>query len=389
MSGRRHADTGDDSSNQCRQNSNLTTRVEEFTRRQILCQEGSQVAPLRGQLALEYRLQSLCQRLLESYKDQHDWAAVGQVAQSLVTNTQRVSLLKERLLGGENRTQFEPASLRLVHEHPHGRDCDRTLSLISEALVEQEEGEEQGTESESESSSLGKAFPESYILHRQSGETAPGELALSASLSPESGASSAVDYETASQHTSASEADPETSTTGLESLDTRSKTTGSQLSLAQLSAASTTPSPEHSSSCSVGCAATATPPPDKPRDLPQLEEPPSLPEAAGQLETDAPEPASEAEEAVAEEERESNGGDSVMDPAKPGEAGGMGECGDTNYVQMHPRVGTEDDGVVKSENGVAEQLLGDSSDSGCGEDGTLSFPRELFCVPEGTARCVV
>ena len=61
-------------------------------------QEAPSVIPLRSQLALEYRLQDLCQRLLESYKDQHDWGAVGQVAQSLVTNSQRVSLLKERLL---------------------------------------------------------------------------------------------------------------------------------------------------------------------------------------------------------------------------------------------------------------------------------------------------
>ena len=392
MSAVRHAVTV---GNQCRQNSNLT-RVEEFpqSRRYSSREEGSSVAPLRGQLALEYRLQSLCQRLLESYKDQRDWAAVGQVAQSLVTNTQRVSLLKERLLGG-NCAQFDQPSRRSLQDEPAGGSRS-LLALISEADGEEEEpvGDEEETGSESEGSVVGKAFegdrtaafPLRGVILEE-----PDQLALAESLSPPS---SAVDYETASQHSSTSEIEPETSTTGLESSETKSKTDSHPSLVQQLSSSSTTPSPIHSS-CSVG---RVTPPLYIPQDLPPPPTVQGVSPVAAEQEDSGPEGTEEREGATREErEGEPNCGVSVMDTVKPGEEGGVGytgaEVADTNYVEMHlGGVRTEQGLVVeggrergeegeggRGENGVYDQPLGESSDSGCGEDGS-SFPRELFCV---------
>ena len=404
MSARRHAATECDSSNQRRQNSNLT-RVEEYPhhhqqhqQQQAHCQGGSPVAPLRAQLALEYRLQSLCQRLLESYKDQQDWAAVGQVAQSLVTNTQRVSLLKERLLSG-NYFQFDASrQLQSMTEQPC-EDSDRRalLSRICEAGEcggGAEEAVDTGTESGSESSSVGKAFqeiPTPSLLPYQPEERAPDDRASAESSGTgTSGASSAVDYETASQQTStSSEAEQETSTTGLDSLEARSKT-GSEPSLIQLpSSVGTTPSPEHSSSCIV----CVTPPPDGPQDLPPLVvDSPALSgtdSGAEQLGGPGPEPPEEGE-GTPGEEGDSSSGESVMDTVKPKEAGEAADVGsgglevaDTNYVEMHLGTRTKEGELMEGEEGEGEGLdqpHGDSSDSGSGEDGTL-FPGKVFGVP--------
>lgn len=49
------------------------------------------------QLSLELRLRDNCRELLQSYKESQDWAAVGQLAQSLVSNTTRINDLKRRL----------------------------------------------------------------------------------------------------------------------------------------------------------------------------------------------------------------------------------------------------------------------------------------------------
>ena len=393
MSVRRHAVVDSDSSNQCRRkNSNLTSSVEELPRPQqrevAHCQEDSPVAPLRAQLALEYRLQSLCQRLLESYKDQQDWAAVGQVAQSLVTNTQRVSLLKERLLSGSySILDHSRRGLKSITELPFADTPDgRTLlSLISEADGDEEGTEEAadaGTGSGSESSSAGKAFETlTHVSLRSPAAAASAETAESDSSS---GASSAVDYETASQQTStSSEVEPDTSTTGLESSETRSKT-GSEPSLVQLSSgASNTPSPEHLSSCSSssGGIECSTPPIGTPQDIPPLlEEPPdtdSIPEA---------EPQSQGEEGEGEE-RESKCGESVMETLKPKAAGGVGSgvveetvTVETNYVEMHPGVRTTEGAVIVGEGGGEGERSGthgDSSDSGV--EGTV-FHGKLFAV---------
>ena len=55
---------------------------------------------LRHQLSLEHKLQDTCQQLLHYYKEGHDWAAVSQVAQNLITGAQRIAVLKEQLSGG-------------------------------------------------------------------------------------------------------------------------------------------------------------------------------------------------------------------------------------------------------------------------------------------------
>ena len=108
---------------------------------------------LRDQLAVEYQLQRLCRRLLDSYKDQRDWVAVGQVAHSLVTSSQRINVLKEQLLNGDY--PIFPRRLLSISEHPF------ESSLTSDkAGHEPESGEEVSdgeTESEGESS---EAFDE-------------------------------------------------------------------------------------------------------------------------------------------------------------------------------------------------------------------------------------
>lgn len=215
--------------------SNLNRVEEEF-----LVESGDPVTPLRSQLALEYRLQSLCRRLLESYKEQHDWAAVGQVAQSLVTNLQRVSLLKERLLSGNYSLYSSPPRLQSTSELPsessaHGAQGQPLLS--PEAENETQEAVDTGTESgsESESSSVREKKerppidipPQCFDSHDGSADS---------TVNGSSGASSGVEYETASQQTS--EAEPETGTTGSETGTTAE-------SCSQLLTTGTTPSPAH------------------------------------------------------------------------------------------------------------------------------------------------
>ena len=223
-------------------NSNLSL-VEES---QPESQEEPSVIPLRSQLALEYRLQDLCQRLLESYKDQHDWEAVGQVAQSLVTNSQRVSLLKERLLSGNFYSTQQRRLQSITEQTSDGQG--RSL-LISEVTPDT------GTESGSESCSsveLEQKDVATLCLDSRSGRGIPDTASVDkpGSASSNSGDSSAVDYETASQQTTTSEAEPETSTTGL---DSSSSGTNNSSGVQLLSSASTTPSPAHNSS---GCCAS-------------------------------------------------------------------------------------------------------------------------------------
>ena len=373
MSVRRHAVPDSASSNK---NSNLTSYVEELPR-VAHCQEGSPVAPLRAQLALEYRLQSLCQTLLESYKDQKDWAAVGQVAQSLVTNTQRVSLLKERLLSGSFTLFDRRGGLQSITEQPCASGGPTLLSLISEADDGEEGAEEAvdatGTESGSESISVRKAFES--LTHVSSTRAPAASTAAGDDTSESDASGSAVDYETASQRTStSSEAEGETNSTGLESLDTVSKA-GSEPSLVaqQLSggASSNTPSPEHPSSCSIECS---TPPLDlSPQDLPPQEPPPetnSRTEAEPQSQEGG-----EGEGNTRGEEGEPSGGESVMETLKPEAVGGGGGCGaeeaETNYVEMHL-------GDVRTKEGEGEgEGGGESSDSGV--EGTLFHGKcELF-----------
>ena len=58
---------------------------------------GSAVDLLQRQISLEFKLQGTCQDLLYHYKESRNWVAVSQVAQNLITNSQRISQLKEEL----------------------------------------------------------------------------------------------------------------------------------------------------------------------------------------------------------------------------------------------------------------------------------------------------
>ena len=258
MSARRHFSDSSDS----RPSSNLAGRVEKdfVAEGWAGSQDDSSVTALRSQLALEYRLQSLCQRLLESYKDQLDWAAVGQVAQSLVTNSQRVSLLKERLLSGKHTSHARsPHRLHSITEQPSdsGKPFDaqsQPLLISSEA---EDETQETGTESGSESS---ETFEEKDTIlpqqcfdsHSRREPTATESVDINSGSG--SGASSPIDYETASQQTT-SEAEPETSTAGFE---TAPATKAAEDSISLVDIPSTTPSQEQCTTISSsGCSANS------------------------------------------------------------------------------------------------------------------------------------
>jgi len=58
---------------------------------------GRAVDLLQRQISLEFKLQGTCQDLLYYYKESRNWVAVSQVAQNLITNSQRISQLKEEL----------------------------------------------------------------------------------------------------------------------------------------------------------------------------------------------------------------------------------------------------------------------------------------------------
>ncbi len=54
-------------------------------------------SPLSSQLSLELQLRQHCKELLNLYRSTQDWASVSQLAQSLVTNSQRIATLRELL----------------------------------------------------------------------------------------------------------------------------------------------------------------------------------------------------------------------------------------------------------------------------------------------------
>lgn len=62
---------------------------------------------ISNQLSLERKLQDSCRELLNSYKESQDWSAVGQLAQTLVTSSSRISDLKRRLLDQEHLPYLE------------------------------------------------------------------------------------------------------------------------------------------------------------------------------------------------------------------------------------------------------------------------------------------
>lgn len=107
----------------------------------------SQGKLVRSQLSLELKLKQSCQELLHLYKESQNWAAVGQLAHTLVTNSQRVAQLKDQLRPEEVARQF----LQVIKED------SRSRSLSPESL---------GSESASEISYT-EAFPKSEIFKEE------------------------------------------------------------------------------------------------------------------------------------------------------------------------------------------------------------------------------
>lgn len=62
---------------------------------------------LSTQLSLELQLRQHSQELLNLYRNSQDWPSVSQLAQSLVTNSQRIATLKE-LLSKESQSSVRP-----------------------------------------------------------------------------------------------------------------------------------------------------------------------------------------------------------------------------------------------------------------------------------------
>lgn len=65
---------------------------------------------ISNQLSLELKLQENCRELLDSYKQSQDWYAVGQLAQTLITSSSRISDLKRRLQTQEHLPYLEKIS---------------------------------------------------------------------------------------------------------------------------------------------------------------------------------------------------------------------------------------------------------------------------------------
>ena len=80
----------------------------------------SESVTLRSQLSHELKLRQNCQDLLNLYKGTQDWAAVSQVAQSLITNSQRVAHLKEQLQHHQQEGGLRPF-LQSITEDPRSR----------------------------------------------------------------------------------------------------------------------------------------------------------------------------------------------------------------------------------------------------------------------------
>ena len=89
----------------------------------------AEIKLLRLQLSLEEQLQSVCQELLQTYKESRDWSAVSQLAQSLITNAQRVGQINEQLA---QSSEFSPSPpprplLESIQESELGEleDCEQ------------------------------------------------------------------------------------------------------------------------------------------------------------------------------------------------------------------------------------------------------------------------
>ena len=89
---------------------------------------------LRKQLDLEERLLIVGEELLEGYKDTRQWKQVGQIAQTLTTNSERVSVIKQCLhqfdLCPISYQDTETDAVTMVDKN--GRTCQVTVEVIEQ-----------------------------------------------------------------------------------------------------------------------------------------------------------------------------------------------------------------------------------------------------------------
>lgn len=93
---------------------------------------GSAVDLLQRQISLEFKLQGTCQDLLYHYKESRNWVAVSQVAQNLITNSQRISELKEALSTATTGC-VSPSELDSISEL-HDTETEREVSTGPEEI---------------------------------------------------------------------------------------------------------------------------------------------------------------------------------------------------------------------------------------------------------------
>ncbi len=120
----------------------------------VRCQASHEAESIRErQLSLEKELQRNCQDLLHLYKESQDWPAVGQLAQSLVTNSSRISELKQHL--NDPPTQL-PYLEKIVERSPEPRP---RFSTDPQAAVGTQENTPIIIRVEHPDASLPRAFP--------------------------------------------------------------------------------------------------------------------------------------------------------------------------------------------------------------------------------------
>ena len=106
--------------------------------------------PLHAQLSLELQLRQNCQVLQNLYKGTQDWEAVSQLAQTLITNSQRITTVRERLCKAEGQ-EVKPF-LVSIRESKSPSPLSEQVSAHSSIPEELEE--------EGGSSSLAAGYPQ-------------------------------------------------------------------------------------------------------------------------------------------------------------------------------------------------------------------------------------
>ena len=85
-------------------NSDLAAAPEQFDPVSESVERGDGEVLIKAQLALENKLQEVCQQLIRYYKEGHNWPAVSQIAQNLITNAHRIARLKSQLQNGQEES---------------------------------------------------------------------------------------------------------------------------------------------------------------------------------------------------------------------------------------------------------------------------------------------